>query len=153
MTQIIDGNSVAGDIRGEITDCVETLEDGGVTPGLATVLMSDDPASETYVSMKQQDCEEVGIESHHVEIDPDAPGHERFDRSAARNTREAPNGNLAPLPVPSHAAPRAPHRRGGRPPARPARRRPSRSSRRAPRPRRSHHAGDRSTRQCRAAPL
>jgi methylenetetrahydrofolate dehydrogenase (NADP+)/methenyltetrahydrofolate cyclohydrolase len=102
MTQIIDGNSVAGDIRGEITDCVETLEDSGVTPGLATVLMSDDPASETYVSMKQQDCEEVGIESHHVEIDPDAPAAELFDTIDDLNDDPAVDGILVQLPVPDH---------------------------------------------------
>ncbi|PSQ43311.1 bifunctional 5,10-methylene-tetrahydrofolate dehydrogenase/5,10-methylene-tetrahydrofolate cyclohydrolase, partial [Halobacteriales archaeon QS_9_68_42] len=67
MTEVIDGKAVAADVRDALTDSIETLEAAGVTPGLATVLMSDDPASETYVSMKQQDCEEVGIESVHVE--------------------------------------------------------------------------------------
>ena len=68
MTEIIDGKAVASEIRSEIADCVDTLEDAGVTPGLATVLMSDDAASETYVSMKQRDCEEVGMNGIHVEI-------------------------------------------------------------------------------------
>jgi methylenetetrahydrofolate dehydrogenase (NADP+)/methenyltetrahydrofolate cyclohydrolase len=64
--------------------------------------MSDDPASETYVSMKQQDCEEVGIESHHVEIDPDAPATELFDTIDDLNNDPAVDGVLVQLPVPDH---------------------------------------------------
>ena len=107
MTEIIDGNAVAGDIREEISDCVETLQDGGVTPGLATVLMSDDPASETYVSMKQQDCEEVGINGIHVEIDPDAPSEELFETIDRLNDDPEVHGILVQLPVPDHVDKRA----------------------------------------------
>jgi methylenetetrahydrofolate dehydrogenase (NADP+)/methenyltetrahydrofolate cyclohydrolase len=102
MTEIIDGNAVASEIREEIADCVDTLQDGGVTPGLATVLMSDDPASETYVSMKQQDCEEVGINGIHVEIDPDAPAEELFETIDRLNDDPEVNGILVQLPVPNH---------------------------------------------------
>ena len=102
MTEIIDGNAVASEIREEIADCVDTLQDGGVTPGLATVLMSDDPASETYVSMKQQDCEEVGINGIHVEIDPDAPAEELFETIDRLNDDPEVNGILVQLPVPDH---------------------------------------------------
>jgi len=73
-----------------------------VTPGLATVLMSDDPASETYVSMKQRDCEEVGIESVHVEIDADAPAEELYETIDDLNEREDVHGILVQLPVPDH---------------------------------------------------
>ena len=107
MTEIIDGNAVASDIRAEITDCVDTLRDSGVTPGLATVLMSDDPASETYVSMKQQDCEEVGINGIHVEIDPDAPADELFETIDRLNDDPEVNGILVQLPVPDHVDKRA----------------------------------------------
>ncbi|RJX48309.1 bifunctional methylenetetrahydrofolate dehydrogenase/methenyltetrahydrofolate cyclohydrolase [Halonotius pteroides] len=107
MTEIIDGNAVAGDIRAELTDCVETLQDSGVTPGLATVLMSDDPASETYVSMKQQDCEEVGINGIHVEIDPDAPAEELFETIDRLNDDPEVHGILVQLPVPDHVDKRA----------------------------------------------
>jgi methylenetetrahydrofolate dehydrogenase (NADP+)/methenyltetrahydrofolate cyclohydrolase len=102
MTEIIDGNAVASEIRGEISDCVETLQAGGVTPGLATVLMSDDPASETYVSMKQQDCEEVGINGIHVEIEPDAPSEELFETIDRLNDDPEVHGILVQLPVPDH---------------------------------------------------
>jgi len=79
MTEIIDGNAVAADVRDEVSEAVDDLETEGVTPTLATVLMSDDPASETYVSMKQSDCEEVGVNTVDVELDSDTPAAERYD--------------------------------------------------------------------------
>ncbi|MFQ3477146.1 bifunctional methylenetetrahydrofolate dehydrogenase/methenyltetrahydrofolate cyclohydrolase [Halonotius sp. F2-221B] len=107
MTEIIDGNAVASEIRSEISGCVETLTEAGVTPGLATVLMSDDPASETYVSMKQQDCEEVGINGIHVEIEPDAPSEELFETIDRLNDDPEVHGILVQLPVPDHVDKRA----------------------------------------------
>jgi methylenetetrahydrofolate dehydrogenase (NADP+)/methenyltetrahydrofolate cyclohydrolase len=102
MTEVIDGNAVAADIREGLTGAIERLADADARPGLATVLMSDDPASETYVSMKQRDCEEVGITSHHVEIAPDAPAAELFDTVADLNDDDAVNGILVQMPVPDH---------------------------------------------------
>ncbi|PSP98330.1 bifunctional methylenetetrahydrofolate dehydrogenase/methenyltetrahydrofolate cyclohydrolase FolD [Halobacteriales archaeon QS_4_70_19] len=102
MTEVIDGNAVAADIREGLTDAIERLADADARPGLATVLMSDDPASETYVSMKQRDCEEVGITSHHVEIDPDAPAAELLDTVAGLNDDPDVNGILVQMPVPDH---------------------------------------------------
>jgi len=102
MTEIIDGNAVAADVREALTDSIGTLESAGVTPGLATVLMSDDPASETYVSMKQQDCEEVGIRSHHVELAPDEPAADLYDAIEDLNADPAVHGILVQMPVPDH---------------------------------------------------
>jgi methylenetetrahydrofolate dehydrogenase (NADP+)/methenyltetrahydrofolate cyclohydrolase len=102
MTEIIDGQAVAADTREALTESIETLEREGVTPGLATVLMSDDPASETYVSMKQQDCEEVGIEGIHVEIDPDAPAEELYETIEDLNADDDVHGILVQMPVPDH---------------------------------------------------
>ncbi|PSP93986.1 bifunctional methylenetetrahydrofolate dehydrogenase/methenyltetrahydrofolate cyclohydrolase FolD [Halobacteriales archaeon QS_1_68_44] len=102
MTEVIDGKAVAADVRDALTDSIETLEAAGVTPGLATVLMSDDPASETYISMKQQDCEEVGIESVHVEIDPDAPAEELYETIEDLNADDDVHGILVQMPVPDH---------------------------------------------------
>ena len=110
-TTIIDGESVAADVRADVTEHVETLEAAGVTPGLATVLMSDDPASETYVSMKQRDCEEVGIESVHVEIDADAPAEELYDTIDDLNERGDVHGILVQLPVPDRVDKRSVLRR------------------------------------------
>ena len=102
MTEIIDGQAVAADTREALTESIETLEREGVTTGLATVLMSDDPASETYVSMKQQDCEEVGIDGIHVELDPEAPADELYDTIDDLNGDPSVHGILVQMPVPNH---------------------------------------------------
>ncbi|WP_276260792.1 tetrahydrofolate dehydrogenase/cyclohydrolase catalytic domain-containing protein [Haloglomus litoreum] len=102
MTEVIDGNAVAADIRDGLTDAIERLADAGARPGLATVLMSDDPASETYVSMKQRDCEEVGIRSFHVEVDTDAPAGELYDTVSDLNADDEVSGILVQHPVAAH---------------------------------------------------
>ncbi|AUV82381.1 bifunctional methylenetetrahydrofolate dehydrogenase/methenyltetrahydrofolate cyclohydrolase FolD [Salinigranum rubrum] len=102
MTDIIDGNAVASEVRDGLGDAIETLDDAGVTPGLATVLMSDDPASETYVSMKQRDCAEVGIEAFDYELDPDTPAAELYDLIDDLNADEDVHGILVQMPVPDH---------------------------------------------------
>jgi len=104
MTHVIDGNAVADEIRSDLTESIDALGDAGVTPGLATVLMSDDPASETYVSvsMKQRDCEEVGIDGIHVEIDPEAPAEELYDTIDELNEDPEVHGILVQMPVPDH---------------------------------------------------
>ena len=102
MTTVLDGNAVGDRIRDELGECIETLSDAGVTPGLATVLMSEDPASETYVSMKQQACEEIGIDGIHRELDPQAPAEELFEVIDEMNTDPAVHGYLVQMPVPDH---------------------------------------------------
>lgn len=96
---IIDGEAVAERVRGEVAEAVERLDAQGVTPGLATVLMSDDPASATYVRMKQRDCAEVGIESRHVELDTDAPQAELFEALEELNDDPAIHGILVQRPL------------------------------------------------------
>jgi methylenetetrahydrofolate dehydrogenase (NADP+)/methenyltetrahydrofolate cyclohydrolase len=99
MAAIIDGEAVATEIRDELVAASETLEDAGVKPGLATVLMSDDPASETYVSMKQRDCEEVGIDGIHVELAADAPAADLYDTIDELERDETVHGILVQMPV------------------------------------------------------
>ncbi len=99
MTEVIDGEAVAADIRESLSEGIETLESEGITPGLATVLMSDDPASETYVSMKQRDCEEVGINGIHVEIDTDAPPEELYETIDDLNADPDVHGILVQMPL------------------------------------------------------
>ena len=102
MTTVIDGNAVAAGIRADLEGCVDTLTDAGVTPRLATVLMNDQQASETYVSMKQRDCEEVGIAAEDVRIDSTAPAAELFDVVANLNARDDVHGVLVQDPTPDH---------------------------------------------------
>ena len=100
MTTIIDGNEIADRLTADVAGCVETLADEGATPGLATVLMSDDSASETYVSMKEQTCEEIGIESFHHEIDPSEPATTLLDRVDELNEDPSVHGILVQMPLP-----------------------------------------------------
>jgi methylenetetrahydrofolate dehydrogenase (NADP+)/methenyltetrahydrofolate cyclohydrolase len=102
MTEIIDGDAVASEIRDGLGAAIESLADAGETPTLATVLMSDDPASETYVSMKQDDCAEVGIEAVDIEIDPDAPAEELYGTIDELNADDGVDGILVQMPVPDH---------------------------------------------------
>ncbi len=102
MTEIIDGEAVASEIRDDLTDAIETLTAEGTRPGLATVLMGDDPASETYVNMKQRDCEEVGIEGIHVDVDGDAPPEELYETIADLNDDPEVHGYIVQAPVPDH---------------------------------------------------
>lgn len=102
MTTIIDGNAVASEVRDALTGAIETLADAGARPGLATVLVGDDPASQTYVTMKQRDCEEVGIDGIHVDIDGDAPAEELYDTIEELNADSTVHGYLVQDPVPGH---------------------------------------------------
>ena len=102
MTTVIDGNETAERIEAGVSTCATTLREAGVTPGLATVLMSDDGASETYVSMKQQTCEELGIRGYHHEIDPEEPASALFDRIDELNADPSIHGILVQMPVPDH---------------------------------------------------
>jgi len=107
MTEIIDGNAVAQSIRDDLVASIDRLADAGERPSLATVLMSEDPASETYVSMKQDDCEEVGIEAIDIDIDPDADAAELYDTIEELNADDDVNGILVQMPVPDHVEDRS----------------------------------------------
>jgi len=63
MAKILDGRAVAAEIRSEVAEEVSRLKEQGISPRLDVVLVGEDPASVTYVNMKQRDCAEVGIES------------------------------------------------------------------------------------------
>jgi methylenetetrahydrofolate dehydrogenase (NADP+)/methenyltetrahydrofolate cyclohydrolase len=102
MTEIMDGTAVAAEVRAGLQDAIETLADAGHRPTLATVLMGDDPASETYVNMKQRDCEEVGIEGVHVDIDGDASAQALYDTIEDLNADDDVDAYLVQDPLPDH---------------------------------------------------
>ena len=102
MVHIIDGNAVAALIREDLKTQITTLQNSGVTPGLATVLMSDDPASKTYVSMKQRDCEELGMNATDIVLDPTSSPEELFSVLDKLNSDSDIHGYLVQMPLPSH---------------------------------------------------
>jgi methylenetetrahydrofolate dehydrogenase (NADP+)/methenyltetrahydrofolate cyclohydrolase len=96
---IIDGDEISSRVRKEVADEVTRMEK---TPKLVAVLMSDDPASETYVRMKREAADEVGIESETVRIDPDAPEEKLLSTVAELNEDDDVDGILVQLPLPDH---------------------------------------------------
>lgn len=101
--QIIDGNAVAARIREEVRQGVEALKrDYGIVPGLATVLVGENPASQTYVRMKQKACQELGMVSfgYHLPADASQAEVENLVRELSANPEV--HGILVQLPLPRH---------------------------------------------------
>ncbi len=101
MTQVIDGKAVAADVRARVAAEVEQfVAEHGVRPGLATVLVGDDPASHVYVRNKRKASEEVGIASIHHELPASSSQEELAELIGALNEDDAVSGILLQLPVP-----------------------------------------------------
>ena len=96
---IIDGKAVAARVKAEVAAEVAALE---TKPGLATILVGDDPASAVYVRMKREDSAEVGIESFHHEPGADVSAGELAQLINSLNADERVHGILLQLPLPAH---------------------------------------------------
>jgi methylenetetrahydrofolate dehydrogenase (NADP+) / methenyltetrahydrofolate cyclohydrolase len=97
---LISGEDVAQAIRREVAQRVALLRAAGVTPGLATVLVGDDPASRAYVGMKNRDAAEVGIHSRQITLPADTPEDELLGLVAGLNADPGIHGILVQLPLP-----------------------------------------------------
>ena len=97
--QVIDGKAVAERVRARVADEVSSL---GITPGLATILVGDDPASAVYVRMKREDSAQVGIESFHQEPGEDVSADALAGLIRDLNTDKRVHGILLQLPLPDH---------------------------------------------------
>ena len=103
MATLIDGTAIAEAIRNEIkTGVAELKATKGVTPGLATVLVGDDPASATYVRSKHKACAEVGITSFGYELPATATQAEVLALVADLAQRPDVHGILVQVPLPDH---------------------------------------------------
>ncbi|TRY19818.1 bifunctional methylenetetrahydrofolate dehydrogenase/methenyltetrahydrofolate cyclohydrolase [Tessaracoccus rhinocerotis] len=98
----LDGKVTAANIKAELKERVAALSADGVIPGLATVLVGSDPASQNYVRMKHRDCEEVGIHSIQVELPEDTTAQQLEQAIDALNTDPACTGYIVQLPIPRH---------------------------------------------------
>lgn len=94
---ILDGKAVAAAVKDEVAKAVADLD---YRPGLATVLVGDDPASHTYVRGKRRDAEQVGIESIHHELPADISQRDLLDLVGALNDDGSVDGILVQLPLP-----------------------------------------------------
>jgi methylenetetrahydrofolate dehydrogenase (NADP+)/methenyltetrahydrofolate cyclohydrolase len=99
--QIIDGKAVAARVRERVASEVAAMP---AKPGLATILVGDDPASAVYVRMKREDSAEVGIESFHHEPGGDVSPEALADLIRSLNADERVHGILLQLPLPDHLA-------------------------------------------------
>lgn len=100
MTQIIDGEKIASDIRSEVTAEVERLKQDGVIPGLATVLVGENPASKVYVNMKEKDSNSVGFYSERHDLAEDTPEEQVLSLVKELNNNDKIHGILVQLPLP-----------------------------------------------------
>lgn len=101
--QLIDGKAIAAKIRAQVAEGVTALVGKtGVRPGLATVLVGDNPASATYVRMKQKACAEAGIESFGFDLPADIAQQDLEAIVRDLNERVDVHGILVQLPLPSH---------------------------------------------------
>jgi methylenetetrahydrofolate dehydrogenase (NADP+) / methenyltetrahydrofolate cyclohydrolase len=101
--QVIDGRAVAERVRAEVASSVERfVAEHGRPPGLATVLIGDDPASAVYVGNKRRTSAELGIESFHHELPADVAREDVLSLLDELNDDPAVSGILVQLPVPPH---------------------------------------------------
>ena len=100
--QILDGKATAAAIKAELAERVTKLRAQGVVPGLATVLVGDDPGSRWYVAGKHRDCAEVGITSIRVDLPEDAPQSAVEEAVAELNANPDCTGYIVQLPLPKH---------------------------------------------------
>lgn len=98
--RVIDGRAVAAAVRERVAGEVRELRARGVEPGLATVLVGDDPASHVYVRMKREDSAAVGIVSQHHEPPADVSADELAALLTQLNADEEVDGILLQLPLP-----------------------------------------------------
>ena len=102
MATVIDGKAIAAKIRGEIAIDVNRLEAEGVKPGLAVVLVGEDPASKVYVSMKEKACQDVGIFSDEHKLPVETGEAELLGLIQQLNADSRIDGILVQLPLPKH---------------------------------------------------
>jgi methylenetetrahydrofolate dehydrogenase (NADP+)/methenyltetrahydrofolate cyclohydrolase len=105
-SRIIDGKALAQQIEEEVKSEVESLKGGrGVTPGLATILVGDDPASKMYVRLKHRACERVGIRAEDHFLPAETSQEELLSLINTLNEDKAVHGILLQLPLPKHLLP------------------------------------------------
>ena len=100
MATIIDGKAIAAKIRGELAAEVKELETTGIKPGLAVVLVGEDPSSKVYVSMKEKACHDVGIFSDEYKLHAETSEADLLALIDRLNNDSRIHGILVQLPLP-----------------------------------------------------
>ena len=103
MAIIIDGKKTSSDMRGEIRErTLKFKEENGFLPGLAVIIVGEDPASQVYVRNKKKDCDEVGFNSEVIALPENTEEKELLALIDTLNKREDIHGILVQLPLPKH---------------------------------------------------
>jgi methylenetetrahydrofolate dehydrogenase (NADP+)/methenyltetrahydrofolate cyclohydrolase len=97
---ILDGRALAAYIKQDLTTRVKELNNNGVTPGLGTILVGDDPGSLSYVAGKHRDCKEVGITSIRIDLKADASESDVLAALKDLNSAKECSGYIVQLPLP-----------------------------------------------------
>ena len=101
--QIIDGKKVSAEVKANVKKLTDELkETHGITPGLAVVIVGDDPASRVYVNNKKKACEAVGFISEEYALPAETTQEELLSLVDTLNNKESINGILVQLPLPKH---------------------------------------------------
>jgi methylenetetrahydrofolate dehydrogenase (NADP+)/methenyltetrahydrofolate cyclohydrolase len=101
MAQLLDGDAFLEAVKAELRGRVEALVERGITPGLGTILVGDDPNSASYVARKHRNCEELGVASFHQALPADAGQDAVHDAIVAFNADPAVDAFLVQLPLPA----------------------------------------------------
>src|ERR1044072_9199607 len=102
MSRLIQGRAVAEKVYAELGDEISELKKRGVTPGLAVVLVGDDPASRAYVRSKDKMCRDLGLHSVKLELPAETTQSELLARVEELNRDPAIHGILVQSPPPKH---------------------------------------------------
>ena len=105
LTTIIDGKALASDVEVETRERAKKLAERGIIPGLATVLVGENPASQMYIRLKHSACSRVGIRSENVVLPPESTEIDLIARIQELNSRSDINGILLQLPLPRGLSP------------------------------------------------
>ena len=101
--QIIDGKKVSAEVKASVKELTDALKaEHGITPGLAVVIVGDDPASRVYVNNKKKACEAVGFRSEEYALPAETTQEELLALVEKLNEKEDVNGILVQLPLPKH---------------------------------------------------
>ncbi len=100
MAKIIDGKAISAAVRGEVAAETARLKEQGITPGLAVILVGDDPASRIYVNNKKKACADVGFYSEEITLPADTTEEELLKVVDELNNRKDIHGILCQLPLP-----------------------------------------------------
>lgn len=102
MAQIIDGKKVSASVKDELRNKADLLKKDGIVPGLAVILVGDDPASHTYVRNKTKACADLGYYSEEYKLKEQTTQKELMDLIDSLNADERIHGILVQLPLPEH---------------------------------------------------